>query len=218
MCTGPFTQEPGLNANELQRKEIHLERLYRSQPVGSIHSTTVRQNSELESDSTGHSVGTRAIRVANAMVRAGRSQPLAIAGIPRFLYVFATIGLVASTEYGIPIEIKLWDSKRTPLSHMVDVTNEFGIKVLAEHNFLNDNNIAFSPYGLMGILVALYEGVDGESSYQIQRSMQLPWNRNVMRIGFRDIHRTLKVSHFIGVVLFSKSARSVAVKIDSWES
>lgn len=152
------------------------------------------------------------------MVRAGRSQPLAIAGIPRFLYVFATIGLVASTEYGIPIEIKLWDSKRTPLSHMVDVTNEFGIKVLAEHNFLNDNNIAFSPYGLMGILVALYEGVDGESSYQIQRSMQLPWNRNVMRIGFRDIHRTLKVSHFIEVVLFSKSARSVAVKIDSWES
>lgn len=77
---------------------------------------------------------------------------------------------------------------------MVDVTNEFGLKVLAEHNFLNDNNIAFSPYGLMGIMVALYEGVDGESSYQIQRGMQLPWNRNVMRIGFRDIHRTLKVS------------------------
>ncbi|XP_045761201.1 serine-rich adhesin for platelets isoform X2 [Maniola jurtina] len=43
-----------------------------------------------------------------------------------------------------------------------------------------------------GKLIALYEGVDGESSYQIQRSMQLPWNRNVMRIGFRDIHRTLK--------------------------
>lgn len=77
---------------------------------------------------------------------------------------------------------------------MVDVTNEFGLKVLAEHNFLNDNNIAFSPYGLTGIMVALYEGIDGESSYQIQRGMQMPWNRNVMRVGFRDIHRTLKVS------------------------
>lgn len=102
----------------------------------------------------------------------------------------------ADTDYGIPIEIKSWDTGRTPLSHMVDVTNEFGLKVLAEHNFLNDDNIAFSPYGLMGILVALYEGVDGESSYQIQRGMQLPWNRNVMRVGFRDIHRTLKVSTY----------------------
>ncbi|XP_023934457.1 uncharacterized protein LOC112043332 [Bicyclus anynana] len=126
------------------------------------------------------------------MARVGRSHPLSTTGMSRLLCVFLIIRLIACAEYGIPIEIKLWDSKRTPLAHMVDVTNEFGLKVLAEHNFLNDNNIAFSPYGLMGILVALYEGVDGESSYQIQRSMQLPWNRNVMRIGFRDIHRTLK--------------------------
>ncbi|VVC98319.1 unnamed protein product [Leptidea sinapis] len=103
---------------------------------------------------------------------------------------------VAISERGVPIEIKYWDSKRTPLSHMVDVTNEFGLKVLAEHNFLNENNVAFSPYGLMGILVALFEGVDGESSFQIQRAMQLPWNRNIMRIGFRDIHRNLK-TYFI---------------------
>lgn len=129
------------------------------------------------------------------MIRLGRSHFIECANLSRFIYILAIVKLVVSIEYGIPIEIKLWDSKRTPLAHMVDVTNEFGIKVLAEHNFLNDNNIAFSPYGLMGILVALYEGVEGESSYQIQRSMQLPWNRNVMRIGFRDIHRTLKVSH-----------------------
>ncbi|XP_021182886.3 uncharacterized protein LOC110371101 [Helicoverpa armigera] len=112
--------------------------------------------------------------------------------ILRCAYIYASITFIAASEYGVPIEIKLWDTGRTPLAHMVDVTNEFGLKVLAEHNFLNDNNIAFSPYGLMGIMVALYEGVDGESSYQIQRGMQLPWNRNVMRIGFRDIHRTLK--------------------------
>lgn len=135
------------------------------------------------------------------MLRFGRVRYIVSSTISRIVYLFAIIRVVNTIEYGVPIEIKLWDSKRSPLSHMVDVTNEFGLKVLAEHNFLNDNNIAFSPYGLMGILVALYEGVDGESSYQIQRSMQLPWNRNVMRIGFRDIHRTLKVSHIY--VLFS---------------
>ncbi|XP_045454030.1 uncharacterized protein LOC123663383 [Melitaea cinxia] len=126
------------------------------------------------------------------MLRSGRVRYIVSSIITRIVYLFAIIKVVNTIEYGVPIEIKLWDSKRSPLSHMVDVTNEFGLKILAEHNFLNDNNIAFSPYGLMGILVALYEGVDGESSYQIQRSMQLPWNRNVMRIGFRDIHRTLK--------------------------
>ncbi|RVE42825.1 hypothetical protein evm_012537 [Chilo suppressalis] len=111
----------------------------------------------------------------------------------RFCVLYALLEYSTATEdHGIPIEIKLWDSGRSPLSQMVDITNEFGLKVLAEHNFLNDNNIAFSPYGLMGILVALYEGVDGESSFQIQRGMRLPWNRNIMRIGFRDIHRTLK--------------------------
>ncbi|KAL4705652.1 hypothetical protein ACJJTC_011214 [Scirpophaga incertulas] len=108
------------------------------------------------------------------------------------LHLFLYSAVFATDDYSVPIEIKLWDSGRTPLAHMVDTTNAFGLKVLAEHNFLNDNNIAFSPYGLMGILVALYEGVEGVSSYQIQRGMHLPWNRNIMRIGFRDIHRTLK--------------------------
>ncbi|XP_041974330.1 serpin H1 [Aricia agestis] len=133
-------------------------------------------------------------RVVHTMKWNGRSRA-AGRGFVRFVCICSFIAR-ASAEYGVPIEIKLWDSQRSPLSHMVDVTNEFGLKVLAEHNFLNENNIAFSPYGLMGILVALFEGVDGESSYQIQRSMQLPWNRNVMRIGFRDIHRTLK-TYFI---------------------
>ncbi|XP_045507272.1 uncharacterized protein LOC123703386 [Colias croceus] len=135
-------------------------------------------------------------RFALTMNWSGRISVAATFGIiPRLFCVYAyidTFSPIAVSEHGVPIEVKFWDTKRTPLAHMVDVTNEFGLKVLAEHNFLNDNNIAFSPYGLMGILVALYEGVDGESSYQIQRSMQLPWNRNIMRIGFRDIHRTLK--------------------------
>ncbi|XP_026323808.1 uncharacterized protein LOC113233059 [Hyposmocoma kahamanoa] len=122
----------------------------------------------------------------------GRVRCAAVGVIAGLVYLFATFKMTLCYDYGVPVEIKLWDTGRTPLAHMVDVTNGFGLEVLAEHNFLNDNNIAFSPYGLMGILVALYEGVDSESSYQIQRAMQLPWNRNVMRIGFRDIHRTLK--------------------------
>lgn len=111
------------------------------------------------------------------------------------VHVIFTATTGHAQSYIPPIEIQIWDSGRSPLAYMVDVTNGFGLKVLAEHNFLNDNNIAFSPYGLTGIMVALYEGIDGESSYQLQQVMQLPWNRNVMRIGFRDIHRTLKVSY-----------------------
>lgn len=128
---------------------------------------------------------------ANGRARPG---PAGVRASLTLYYLLAIVSLAACVEHGVPIEIKFWDHTRTPLSQMVDITNEFGLKVLAEHHFLNDNNIAFSPYGLMGILVALYEGVDGESSFQIQRGMHLPWNRNVMRIGFRDIHRTLKVS------------------------
>ncbi|XP_012552764.1 serine protease inhibitor 34 isoform X1 [Bombyx mori] len=133
----------------------------------------------------------RQITTVDTMRRSGRALSCAAAGLFCNL-LYACIKLTESTDYGVPIEIKLWDTGRTPLAHMVDVTNEFGLKVLAEHNFLNENNIAFSPYGLMGILVALYEGVDGESSYQLQRAIQLPWNRKIMRVGFRDIHRTLK--------------------------
>lgn len=124
--------------------------------------------------------------------------------LPPLACIYTFITIVSGRQYGVPVEIKVWDTGRTPLAHMVDVTNGFGLKVLAEHNFLNDNNIAFSPYGLMGIMIALFEGVDGESSYQIQRGMQLPWNRNVMRIGFRDIHRTLKVSFMDYFFYFSR--------------
>ncbi|CAF4830197.1 unnamed protein product [Pieris macdunnoughi] len=109
-----------------------------------------------------------------------------------FVQAYTTFTPGAISHHGTPIEIEYWDFKRKPIDQMVDITNELGIKVLAEHNYLNSNNIAFSPYGLMGILVALYEGVDGESSYQIQRSVPLPRDRRIIRIGFRDIHRALK--------------------------
>ncbi|XP_068628768.1 uncharacterized protein [Battus philenor] len=124
------------------------------------------------------------------MRRGGRARASII--YTRLFCLCVTVAVARAVKYGVPVEINHWDTGRSPLKHMVDVTNSFGLKVLAEHNFLNENNIAFSPYGLTGIMVALYEGVEGHSSYQIQRAMHLPRNRNIMRIGFRDIHRTLK--------------------------
>lgn len=79
----------------------------------------------------------------------------------------------------------------------MDITNLLAVNVMYEHDFLNEDNVAFSPYGLTGILVALYEGVDGASAHQIRNALQFPVNRDVIRIGFRDIHRRLRVSFFL---------------------
>jgi serine protease inhibitor len=55
-------------------------------------------------------------------------------------------------------------------------------------------NFAFSPYGVASVLVVLFEGSRGESARQIHKALRLPWNKDVTRIGFRDIHRHLRVS------------------------
>jgi hypothetical protein len=59
------------------------------------------------------------------------------------------------------------------------------------------SNFAFSPYGVASVLVVLYEGARGESARQIHNTLRLPWNVDVTRIGFRDIHRHLRVSTFV---------------------
>lgn len=102
----------------------------------------------------------------------------------------------ALCSYEVPLDSESWSPKRNyrPLDYMIDITNRLGVNVLYEHNFLNDNNIAFSPYGLTGILVALYEGVEGYSALQIRDTMQIPGDRNILRVGFRDIHRKLRVT------------------------
>jgi hypothetical protein len=56
------------------------------------------------------------------------------------------------------------------------------------------SNFAFSPYGVASVLVVLYEGARGEAARQIHNTLRLPWNVDVTRIGFRDIHRHLRVS------------------------
>ncbi len=55
-------------------------------------------------------------------------------------------------------------------------------------------NFAFSPYGVVNVLVVLYEGARGETARQVHTTLKLPWDRDVLRVGFRDIHRNLKVS------------------------
>lgn len=75
---------------------------------------------------------------------------------------------------------------------MVDLTNKLGFRVLYQHSVANRNNIAFSPCGLASVLVALYEGSDGPSSMQIHKALEFPWDRDLVRIGFRDIHRRLR--------------------------
>ncbi|XP_044728703.1 mucin-3A [Chrysoperla carnea] len=85
---------------------------------------------------------------------------------------------------------------RTPADIMVDVTNNIGLQVLECHNINNHNNIAFSPYGLTSVLIALQEGVTGEAALQIHRTARFPFDRDVIRVGFRDIHRLLR-SYFV---------------------
>lgn len=76
---------------------------------------------------------------------------------------------------------------------MVDLTNELSYRLMYYHSMFNRNNFAFSPSALMSILVALYEGSEGHSSHQLKHVLQLPNNRDTIRIGNRDIHRRLRV-------------------------
>jgi len=77
---------------------------------------------------------------------------------------------------------------------MVDATNHLGFKVLNIHSSFNKNNIAFSPCGLMSVLVALYEGSNGKSKIELKNALEFPNERDIIRVGVRDIHRRLRVS------------------------
>ncbi|XP_050308854.1 uncharacterized protein LOC126745168 [Anthonomus grandis grandis] len=79
---------------------------------------------------------------------------------------------------------------------IVDVVNSFGVKLLAIHNEHNENNIALSPYGAFSVLAALLEGLQGEAIHEILHSTHIPKDKQVVRVGLRDIHRHLK-SYFI---------------------
>jgi serine protease inhibitor len=83
--------------------------------------------------------------------------------------------------------------KLQPVELMVDATNQLGFKILHLHSNLNKNNIAFSPCGLMSVLVALYEGSVGRSTIELKEALEFPNERDIVRVGIRDIHRRLRV-------------------------
>ncbi|KAH8382510.1 hypothetical protein KR009_003933 [Drosophila setifemur] len=84
----------------------------------------------------------------------------------------------------------------TPAEVMVDLTNDLTHRLLHYHSILNRNNFAFSPTALVSVLVALYEGSAGNSAGELRNVLQLPNNRDVIRVGYRDIHRRLRTYFF----------------------
>ncbi|XP_055544709.1 uncharacterized protein LOC129729870 [Wyeomyia smithii] len=82
--------------------------------------------------------------------------------------------------------------KITPLDAMIDKTNHLGFRILYFHSKGNKNNIAFSPCALSSILVALYEGADGKSAAEIHETLVFPYDKDILRVGYRDIHRRLR--------------------------
>lgn len=104
--------------------------------------------------------------------------------------------LLCCREFVIAYSTDLDGLKSVPLEQMVDATNHLAFKILYLHSITNKNNIAFSPCGLGSVLVAVFEGADGRSALEIHEAMELPWDRDVIRIGYRDIHRRLRVCFF----------------------
>ena len=84
--------------------------------------------------------------------------------------------------------------KLQPVELMVDTQNYLGFTILDLHSKLNKNNVAFSPCGLMSVLVALFEGSGGKSAVELKEALRFPRERDIVRIGTRDIHRRLRVS------------------------
>lgn len=91
--------------------------------------------------------------------------------------------------------------KLQPVEVMVDATNHLGFKILNLHSNLNKNNIAFSPCGLLSVLVALYEGSAGRSSVELKEALEFPNERDIVRVGVRDIHRRLRVSFTMELII-----------------
>ncbi|XP_012227967.2 uncharacterized protein Spn85F isoform X2 [Linepithema humile] len=92
-----------------------------------------------------------------------------------------------------------------PVDVVTDVVNDLGVKILQQYSA--HGNVAFSPTGIAFVLAALYEGSAGRGRQQIVEIMGLP-NRDVTRIGFRDIHRRLRsylnADGFLGGLTLSK--------------
>uniref|UniRef100_A0A1A9WS51 Serpin domain-containing protein n=1 Tax=Glossina brevipalpis TaxID=37001 RepID=A0A1A9WS51_9MUSC len=88
------------------------------------------------------------------------------------------------------------DNELSPAELMVDLTNDLTYRIMYYHSILNRNNFAYSPTALMSILIALYEGSTGRSANELKTTLFLPPNRDIIRVGYRDIHRRLRTYFF----------------------
>ncbi|KAG9428192.1 flocculation protein FLO11-like isoform X1 [Apis mellifera carnica] len=77
-----------------------------------------------------------------------------------------------------------------PVDIITDVINDLGVRILQQYTA--HGNVAFSPTGVGFVLAALYEGSAGRGKQQIVDALGLPRDRDITRIGFRDIHRRLR--------------------------
>ncbi|XP_003695858.1 flocculation protein FLO11-like isoform X2 [Apis florea] len=77
-----------------------------------------------------------------------------------------------------------------PVDIITDVINDLGVRILQQYTA--HGNVAFSPTGVGFVLAALYEGSAGRGRQQIVDALGLPRDRDITRIGFRDIHRRLR--------------------------
>ncbi|CAB0040639.1 unnamed protein product [Trichogramma brassicae] len=87
---------------------------------------------------------------------------------------------------------RLPPAPRRPVDVMADVINDLGVRILQQ--YVDTGNVAFSPAGLGFILAALYEGTAGRGRQQIVDALALPRDRNVARMGMREIYMRLRVS------------------------
>ncbi|KAG8040176.1 hypothetical protein G9C98_000746 [Cotesia typhae] len=103
-----------------------------------------------------------------------------------FVVLYLLSGNLTSESYPYyPIE-------ETPVNIMTDVINDLGVKVLSCYSPHHHGNVAFSPTGLTFVLAALYEASAGATRRQIAQVLNLPQEKQVTRIGLRDIHRRLR--------------------------
>lgn len=101
--------------------------------------------------------------------------------------IISDAGHVTNNDNRLPRQLQ-------PVELATDLTNHLGFTILDLHSNLNKNNVAFSPCGLMSVLVALYEGSNGKSAIELKDALAFPRERDIVRIGVRDIHRRLRVS------------------------
>jgi hypothetical protein len=114
---------------------------------------------------------------------------------PPFLAPPSPIPAPPTTATTTSLKVDRVARKGSSQEQMVDVTNRFGVAVLSTHSAGNKDNIAFSPYGLLSVMIALYEGAprDSATSRQVRAAVGLPADDAVLRVGYRDVHRSLRV-------------------------